>query len=117
MAVKCHRLQQPGLQYQSGTSDRSIRTQDRKVVCNKGMSTQSMHRDHVVLLEVKTERELTDPVLTDVRVQAGRIVMAAGFMRSEKAVLVSTKSGTSRTEKPFSLVKSPKVEKLKCCCY
>jgi len=50
---------------------------------------------------VHSEVELANPVLADIRVQAGSIVVAAGLMRAGKAVLIPAKAGTAEQEAFF----------------
>src|SRR4030095_5341140 len=50
-------------------------------------------RNDVVLLEVQTKREFTDPVLSDVRVQASRVVMATRFTCTQEAFRFYSEAG------------------------
>src|SRR5204862_4538370 len=76
--------------------DRPSRTEDREAVCNCCDASNRSIRNDVVLLEVQTKCEFTDPVLSDVRVQASRIVMAARLANTDEAVRVCTEAGTCK---------------------
>src|SRR5688572_23069591 len=64
----------------AGLRDRSygsVCTEDREVVSDQSNIGNRRGRDHIVLLEVKTERKFADHVLHKVRVEAEGIVMTA----------------------------------------
>ena len=50
---------------------------------------------------MQTKRELCDPILTDVGVQTGRIVVSAGLSSSEEACRSGTETGTAEQEALF----------------